>query len=359
MKNIFNYTLDELKSILTPSFRANQIWQWLYINYENDFNKMQNLPKNMREELQNSFSARNLEIIKIQNSLDGSRKYLFKSNDNNTFESVLLKMKDKKTDENGNIISTEKWSICVSSQIGCKIGCKFCKTAEGGFKRDLSSGEIVEQIVAIKKDNNIPPHKRVNIVYMGMGEPLDNFDNVIKAINIIADNNGLSISPRRQTISTSGISPKIDKLGEIKLGVQLAISLHAVNDESRSKLMPINKAYNIKSIIDSVRRFPIDTRKRIMFEYLMIKDINDDLKNAKDLVKLLNGIKAKINIILFNPYDNGIFQRPSMESAKAFADFLITKGLLATIRESKGLDIDAACGQLRYKQEKNVSYETF
>lgn len=358
MKNIFDYTLDELKAIFTPTFRSKQIWQWLYINYESDFSKMLNLPKDMRKELESSFSAKNLEIINVQKSIDGSRKYLFRSKDNETFESVLLKMKDKKLDESGEIASTEKWSICVSSQVGCKIGCKFCKTAEGGFKRNLSSGEIVEQIVAIKRDNEIPPHKRVNIVYMGMGEPLDNFDNVIKAIQIIANPDGLSISPRRQTISTSGISPKIDKLGELKLGVQLAISLHAVDDESRSKLMPINKAYNIKSIIDSVRRFPIDTRKRVMFEYLMIRDINDSLKHAKELVKLLNGIKAKVNIILFNPYDSGIFKRPNKESAKSFADFLISKGLLATIRESKGLDIDAACGQLRYKQEQNVSYET-
>ena len=351
MKNIFDCSLDELKAILNPSFRAKQIWRWLYINYENDFNMMINIPKDLRQKLSQNFSAKNLQIETIQKSSDGTKKYLFRTNDNQTFESVLLKMREKQSDENGNITASEKWTICVSSQIGCKIGCKFCKTAEGGFKRNLSAGEIVEQIVAIKRDNKIPPQKRVNIVYMGMGEPLDNFENVVKAIKIIAHIDGLSISPKRQTISTSGISPMIDMLGNLDLGVNLAISLHAVSDESRNKLMPINKRYNIQSIIESVRKFPINTRKRVMFEYLMIKDINDDLANAKALVALLNGINAKVNIILFNPFSGAKFARPSIESANNFADFLISKGIMATIRESKGVDIDAACGQLKYRKD--------
>ncbi|RDU65055.1 23S rRNA (adenine(2503)-C(2))-methyltransferase RlmN [Helicobacter sp. MIT 14-3879] len=352
MENIFDYNLDEIKELLTPSFRAKQIWHWLYAKYENDFNMMINIPKDMRIKLNTKFNAKNLEIKDIQVSSDGTKKYLFETFDNQTFESVLIKMRDKQNDDKGNIISSEKYTICVSSQIGCKIGCRFCRTAEDGFKRNLSAGEIVEQVVAIKKDNNILPQKRVNIVYMGMGEPLDNFDNLIKAIKIISHIDGLSISTRRQTISTSGISPMINALGELNIGVGLAISLHAVNNETRNKLMPINKTYNIESIIESVRNFPIDARKRVMFEYLMIKNINDDLKNAKDLLKLINGINVKINIILFNPYENSKFQRPDIETAKKFVDFLISKGQLATIRESKGIDIDAACGQLKYKKEK-------
>ncbi|RAX55350.1 23S rRNA (adenine(2503)-C(2))-methyltransferase RlmN [Helicobacter sp. 16-1353] len=360
MENIFNYNLDELKSVLTPSFRAKQVWRWLYINYEDDFNMMINIPKEMRNKLHNQFSAKNLEINNIQTSIDGTKKYLFSTKDNYTFESVFLKMRDKEFDENDNIKSREKYTICVSSQIGCKIGCKFCRTGESGFTRNLTVGEIVEQVIAIKKENKILPEKCVNIVYMGMGEPLDNFDNLIKAIKIISHIDGLSISTRRQTISTSGISPMIDALGSLNLGVQLAISLHAVNDETRNKLMPINKVYNIESIMESVRKFPIDMRKRVMFEYLMIKDINDSIKNAKDLLRLLNGIKAKVNIILFNPYSGSKFQRPDIEQAKRFADFLCKKGLLCTIRESRGSDIDAACGQLKYvdSKNKNVSHET-
>lgn len=362
MDNIFDYHLDELKAILTPSFRAKQVWYWLYIRYENDFNMMINIPKEMRSKLAERFRANNLQIINVQVSKDGTKKYLFETSDGHTFESVFIKMRDKQLDSTGNVVGGEKYTICVSSQIGCKIGCRFCKTGEGGLSRNLSCGEIVEQIVRIKKDNKIAPEKCVNIVYMGMGEPLDNFDNLIKAIKIISHDDGLSIARRRQTISTSGISPMIDALGELNLGVQLAISLHAVNNEVRNKLMPINKIYNIESVIDSVRRFPIDARKRVMFEYLMIKNVNDSLSNAKDLLRLLDGIKAKVNIILFNPYNGSKFERPDESRAQKFADFLCSKGLLCTIRESKGADIDAACGQLKYINDsdkiKNVSYET-
>ena len=185
---------------------------------------------------------------------------------------------------------------------------------------------------------------------MGMGEPLHNLANVAKAIKILSELEGLSISARRQTISTSGIAPRIKELGKLNLGVQLAISLHAVDDALRSRLMPINKAYNIESIIEAVREFPIDARKRVMFEYLVIKDVNDDLMSAKRLLALLNGIKAKVNLILFNPHEGSEFQRPEISKVKEFADFLVKRGLLATIRESKGIDISAACGQLREKE---------
>lgn len=352
MENIFDYSFDELKGLLTPSFRAKQVWNWLYIHYEDDFSMMINLPKEIRNKLNEQFSAKNLDIENVALSKDGTKKYLFLTHDNHTFESVLLKMKDKEFDEYGNIKNSEKFTICVSSQIGCKIGCKFCCTGKNGFTRNLSTGEIVEQVVAIKKDNNIMPEKCVNIVYMGMGEPLDNFDNLVKAIKIISHIDGLSISPRRQTISTSGISPMINVLGNLDLGVQLAISLHAVNDKTRNRLMPINKLYNIDSIINSVKTFPVDARKRVMFEYLMIKDVNDSIDDAKDLLKLLDGIKAKVNLILFNPFEGSNFERPDLENAKKFADYLHNKGLLCTIRESKGIDIDAACGQLKYKNKK-------
>lgn len=248
----------------------------------------------------------------------------------------------------------DKFTLCLSSQVGCKVGCSFCLTAKGGFVRNLNAGEMVYQVFAIKKDQNIPSNKAVNIVYMGMGEPLDNLENVTKCIQILSELDGLSISRRRQTISTSGIAPKIKKLGALDLGVQLAISLHAVDDELRTKLMPINKAYNIQNIIDEVVAFPIDSRKRVMFEYLMIDGINDSLECAKKLVALLNKIKAKVNLIYFNPHEGSLYKRPSKEKVEAFREYLLKKGLLCTIRESKGLDISAACGQLREKEIANA-----
>ncbi|CAM2953471.1 23S rRNA (adenine(2503)-C(2))-methyltransferase RlmN [Helicobacter burdigaliensis] len=347
-KNIYSYTQEELAKILVEdsqgkiqAYRAKQIYHWLYTQYENDFLKMQNLPKELKEFLNENFTTHAVQIAKKEESSDGSVKYLFKTLDNLTYEAVFLKMKE------------DKFTFCLSSQIGCKVGCSFCLTAKGGFVRNLTIGEMVYQVVAIKKDQNIPSNKSVNIVYMGMGEPLDNLESVKGCISILSELDGLSISPRRQTISTSGIAPKIKKLGALNLGVQLAISLHAVDDKLRTELMPINKAYNIQAIIDEVRAFPIDSRKRVMFEYLMIDGLNDGLESAKKLVALLNKIKAKVNLIYFNPHEGSIYKRPSKEKLEAFREFLLKKGLLCTIRESKGLDISAACGQLREKEIHN------
>lgn len=238
--SLYAYTLNELKSLLSPSFRAKQVYHWLYHRYENNIALMDNISKAMQEHLQSHFIISQITPVQIEKSSDGSKKYLFQTKDGHTFESVLIQMKSKELDESGEIVKGEKWTMCLSSQIGCKVGCAFCFTAKGGFVRNLNAGEIVEQVVMMKRDSNIAPNKRVNIVYMGMGEPLHNLANVSQAIKILAELDGLSISARRQTISTSGIAPKIKELGELNLGVQLAISLHAVSDELRSKLMPIN-----------------------------------------------------------------------------------------------------------------------
>ena len=245
-----------------------------------------------------------------------------------------------------------RYTICVSSQVGCKMGCAFCLTAKGGFVRNLTPGEIVGQILWIKRENNIPYERRVNVVYMGMGEPLDNLANVAKAVGILRDNDGLAIAPRRQTISTSGLATQIKKLGEMDLGVLLAISLHAVTDELREQLMPVNKAYNIAAVMAAVRAFPIDLRKRVMFEYLTIKGVNDRLADAKALVKLLDGIKAKVNLILFNPHEGSPFGRPESEDVEKFRSYLQSHGVTCTIRQSKGLDISAACGQLKERSKQ-------
>lgn len=349
-QNIYDFELDELKQIVKPDFRAKQLYNWLYANYIDSFERMENLPKAMRAELDEKYALDSVKIKQVEESQDGSKKYLFETADNHTFEAVLLRMKEKEYDDEGKVISGEKYTICVSTQIGCKVGCTFCLTAKGGFVRNLSAGEIVYQVLAIKRENSLPVEKRVNIVYMGMGEPLDNYDNLVQAIKIFSHQDGLAISPKRQTVSTSGISPKILRLGEENLGVMLAISLHAVDDELRSELIPMNRAYNIESVIAAIRKFPIDTRKRVMFEYLVIGDKNDTIDSAKKLLKILEGIKSKVNLIYFNPYPGSPYRRPSRERMIKFQDYLSQRGLLCTIRESKGLDISAACGQLREKE---------
>ncbi|MDY5184724.1 23S rRNA (adenine(2503)-C(2))-methyltransferase RlmN [Helicobacter trogontum] len=351
-RNIYSYHLDELEQFVTPKFRAKQIYNWLYKHYVINTESMKNIPKNLQEVLQQAFSFPNITPIRIEESNDGTKKYLFQTNDGATFESVFIKMREKEYDENNRVKKGEKYTFCVSSQVGCRVGCVFCSTAKGGFVRNLSAGEIVEQVVALKRDNNLDAHKSINIVFMGMGEPLDNLNNVAKAIKILSHEEGLCIATRRQTISTSGIAPQIEKLGAMKLGVQIALSLHAVDDALRSRLIPMNKVYNIERVLEALRNFPLDTRKRILFEYLVIKDINDDLGSAKKLVKLLHGFRAKVNLIPFNPHAESEFQRPCPEKMQNFADYLYKKGIVATIRESKGIDISAACGQLRAKQIK-------
>jgi 23S rRNA (adenine2503-C2)-methyltransferase len=349
--SILDLTQNELAEKFPPAFRAKQIYQWIYQQHVDCFEEMNNIPKALRKELADTFVINPLQLVNRQESKDGSIKYLFALPDGHTVETVLLKMKDAEYDEDGQLVHHAKYTVCVSCQVGCKVGCAFCLTAKGGFVRNLTAGEIVGQVLAIKKEQGIASNRRVNIVYMGMGEPLDNLDNVAKAVKIFGNENGLSISPKRQTISTSGIASKIKKLGDMELGVQLAISLHAVDDQLREQLIPMNKAYNIASIIEAVKAFPVNTRKRVMFEYLVIKDVNDDLESAKQLVKLLNGIKAKVNLIYFNPYPGSPFQRPDEQTVQAFQAYLLKKGVLCTIRESKGMDISAACGQLR---EQNI-----
>jgi len=349
-KIIQDLTKEELAEKIKPSFRAKQIYSWIYHKYVESFEEMKNLPKEMREKLNEEYTLTPLKQVMVQNSKDGSRKYLFELHDGHTVEAVLLLMREKEYHEDGSVKHQERYTVCISSQVGCKVGCAFCLTAKGGFMRNLTAGEIVEQVRMIKRDNKIDANRRVNLVYMGMGEPLDNLSEVAKSVKIFADPEGMAIATHRQTISTSGLSSKIVKLGKMELGINLAISLHAVDDELRQTLMPINKAYNIQSIIDAVKNFPVNDRKRVMFEYLVIKDVNDDISAAKKLLSLLDGIKAKVNLIYFNPYGGTEFKRPTYADMHKFQDYLTKRGLHCTIRESKGLDISAACGQLREQE---------
>ena len=351
MKNLLDFTLDELKNLVSPPFRAKQIFEWVYKKNVKNFNDMSSLPKEMRVDLAKDFFFDPLKCIQNEISKDGSIKYLFELKDGLKVESVLLPMKEEINDENGKITRHARYTICVSSQVGCRMGCSFCLTGKSGLTRNLTPGEIVGQILWIKRENQIPYERRVNIVYMGMGEPLDNLENVSKAIKILKENDGLAIAPRRQTVSTSGLGSQIKKLGEMDLGVLLAISLHAVTNELRSKLMPINNAYKIEAVINAVREFPVDMRKRVMFEYLVIDGLNDSIKDAKILVKLLHGIKAKVNLIYFNPHEGSNYGRPSIENMEKFQEYLHSHGITCTIRQSKGLDISAACGQLKEREK--------
>ncbi len=353
--SLLDFTQKELTELVKPSFRAKQIYGWLYHQYAQSFDDMKNIPKAMKEELAQKYLINPMKIVRKEESSDGTIKYLFELQDGKTVEAVWLKMKDAQYDESGELTQEAKYTICVSTQVGCKVGCAFCLTAKGGFTRDLTAGEIVAQVVNLKRDNNHKHNRKINIVYMGMGEPLDNLDNLAKAIEIFKEEEGLAISAKRQTVSTSGLSNKIDQLGKMDLGVHIAISLHAVDDELRTELIPMNKAHNINSIIEAIKRFPIDTRKRVMFEYLVIKNKNDDLGSAKKLVKLLSGIKAKVNLIYFNPYPGTPYERPSREDMVNFQDYLIKHGLLSTIRDSKGIDISAACGQLKEKNQDEIN----
>jgi 23S rRNA (adenine2503-C2)-methyltransferase len=355
--SLMDFTQKELTSLIKPAFRAKQIYGWMYHQYADTYDAMKNIPQSLKEELQEKYLINPLKIVRKEESTDGTIKYLLELQDGKTMEAVWLKMKEEQVDCNGEITQEAKYTICVSTQVGCKVGCTFCLTAKGGFTRDLSAGEIVAQVVTLKKDNNHKHNRMTNIVYMGMGEPLDNLTNLTKAIEIFKEDEGLCIGGKRQTVSTSGLSNKIDQLGQLDLGVHIAISLHAVDDELRSELIPINKAHNISSIIEAVKRFPIDTRKRVMFEYLVIKNKNDDIGSAKKLVKLLTDIKAKVNLIYFNPYPGTTYDRPTRADMVAFQEYLINHGLLCTIRDSKGIDISAACGQLKEKTDldKEVS----
>ncbi len=277
-----------------------------------------------------------MEKLKKQESSDGTKKYLFDVLDGNAIETVLMSYH-------------HGYSICVSSQIGCKMGCKFCASTGIKFVRSLTSGEIVEQILAVEQDENI---RISNIVFMGIGEPLDNFDNVINAVKIINNPKGLNIGARHISISTSGLVPMIYKLAEQNTQCTLSISLHATTNEKRSSMMPVNNAYNIEELIQACKDYIKVTNRRISFEYALAKDNNDNLEDAKRLVKLLKGMLCHVNLIPINKIENGEYTKSSNENIIKFRDYLNDHGIVATIRRKLGSDIDAACGQLRRKNLK-------
>lgn len=337
MKKIKDYTLDnlkeEMKELNEKPFRAEQIFRWIYQEKVNDFDSMTNLSLKLRENLKQNYDFSNFKILKKQEALDGTKKFLFDLLDGNAIETVLMKYH-------------HGYSICVSSQVGCKMGCKFCASTGIPFVRSLSVGEIVEQLLAVEREENI---KISNIVFMGIGEPFDNYDNVISAIHIINDPKGLSIGARHISISTSGIVPKIYKLADEGIPCTLSISLHNTTNEERTKMMPINKAYPIEELLEACRYYIKKTNRRISFEYALAKENNDNLEDAKRLVKLLRGMLCHVNLIPINKIEKGNYIKSSNENIIKFRDYLNDHGIVATIRRELGSDIDAACGQLRRK----------
>ncbi|MBQ2177330.1 MAG: 23S rRNA (adenine(2503)-C(2))-methyltransferase RlmN [Alphaproteobacteria bacterium] len=339
MNGILNCTIDELeKTFLNNGFskyRAKQIFVWLYRFGSRTFDKMTNISKNMRDELAKMFYIYRPKVANVAHSRDGTIKFLFQLTDLNTIETVFIP-------------ETKRNTICISTQVGCTVGCKFCNTGYNGFVRNLTTEEIISQFLAVKDYLHLwdtATERLSNIVYMGMGEPLFNYENVLKSMqNLMCDENE-GISRRRITLSTSGIAPVIERLAK-DLPCRLAISLHAPNDNIRSKIMPINNVYNIESILNACRTYSYYHKYlKITFEYLLLKDINDTDDCAHELIALLKNINAKVNLIQFNPWKGCSFT-PS-KKAQRFSAILQKAGLEAPIRARRGIDIMAACGQLQ------------
>lgn len=317
------------------SFRADQALQWLYARRVQRFEDMTNLAKEARGLLADHFTISRPEVRDVQVAEDGTCKFLFGLDDGNCVESVLIPEKDH-------------YTLCLSTQVGCAMGCAFCMTGKAGLIRNLSRAEIIGQVISCQDEAAARGGMRLsNLVLMGMGEPLANYDNVVGALGVITDGNwGLKFSTRRVTLSTAGLADRFDDLAR-DTRVRLAVSLNAADNTTRDRLMPINKNIPIERLIAACTRYPLPPRDKITFEYILIKGINDSEKHAKQLAKLLRPVRAKINLIPFNPHPDTLFQRPENAAIEAFQSVLIKNNYTAIIRWSKGSDIDAACGQLR------------
>jgi 23S rRNA (adenine2503-C2)-methyltransferase len=342
MVDIKNLAFEEISSFIShlgkERFRATQIMKWVFQKRVKSFDDMTNLARDFREALKDVAFISSLQPIRVEVSRDGTKKYLFQLSDGNAIESVLIPEEDRLT-------------LCISSQVGCPLDCAFCLTGKGGFVRDLTTAEIVNQICAVQDD--LPEDKRItNIVLMGMGEPLLNYDNVLKALKIITYGDGLNFSTRKVTVSTSGIIPEMMKLG-MAMPVNIAVSLNATTDDVRSRLMPINRKYPLARLLAACREYPLPPRRRITFEYILMRGVNDSLEDARRLAGLLRGIPCKINLIPFNEHEGSDLKRPSDEAIRAFQEVVLEAGYTAPIRVSKGRDISAACGQLRGKLLKH------
>ncbi|HWO43421.1 MAG TPA: 23S rRNA (adenine(2503)-C(2))-methyltransferase RlmN [Candidatus Eisenbacteria bacterium] len=343
--NIKDLTLEEFEAYLAqrrhPTYRARQVWQWLYQKGATSFAEMTNLPVALRAEMDQSFSISRLEIARRAASADGTVKFLFRLSDGETIESVLIP-------------ETKRLTLCVSTQAGCGFGCRFCATALLGLKRNLRTSEIVDQV--LDAGRTVESGARItHVVLMGMGEPLANYQQTVNAIRVLTDSEcGIGISPRRVTLSTVGLVPQIKKLMN-ETRINLAISLHAPNDELRGRLMPVNRKYPLRELLDCCRSLPIPRRKRITFEYVLLRGVNDSIEHARELCAALKGIRCKVNLIPFNPHPGSVFQRPPGEEVERFQDMLTSHHIQVNVRRPRGDDIQAACGQLQGEPAKTES----
>lgn len=338
----FEQLSQELAKLGKEKYRAQQVFFWLYRKRVRSFSEMTNVSKEVREHLEQNFYIPAPPKVSMQVSQeDNAHKYLFRLTDQRTIETVLMPIKDRLTQ-------------CVSSQVGCAMACAFCNTGDMGLMRNLKTHEIVDQVLEVARQYPEEIAGRfgdriTNIVYMGMGEPLHNLDNVLDSISILTNPHGFNLSHRKITVSTSGLVPQMLELGR-RSKVNLAVSLNATTDELRDEIMPVNRRYKLKDLLDGCRNYELGPGRRITFEYVMLKGLNDSRSDAQRILKLLEGIPSKVNLIPFNPHPASPFQRPELPEVLAFQKYLLDRGMTTTIRISKGPDILAACGQLRSKE---------
>jgi 23S rRNA (adenine2503-C2)-methyltransferase len=336
LKNLSPSELTEfLKSFGKERYRSTQILRWLYQKGARSFDEMTNLSKGFRQELGQASFISTLRPLRVEQASDGTKKFLFQLEDGNRIESVLIPDKARLT-------------LCLSTQVGCAFGCRFCLTGKMGWRRDLSTSEILNQILAVRKMLS-EERSITNIVLMGMGEPLANYDHSLKAIALMTHPDAFKFSSRRITLSTVGLLPQLERLAREKISFRLAISLNGTEDKARSDLMPINRVYPLHKVLALCKRFPLKPRTRITFEYVMVEGMNDSPQDAKRLLKILNGIPSKVNLIPLNEAPEIPFRKPSEEKVKGFQKILMEGGLTAIVRASKGREISAACGQLQAK----------
>ena len=335
-QDIKSFTLEELKEEMTglseKPFRAVQLYEWMHKKLARDYEQMSNIPASLKEKCKEHYSYTALSLVEVQESqIDGTKKYLFALADGNMVESVLMHYK------HGN-------SVCISSQAGCRMGCKFCASTLDGLKRNLLPSEMLDQVYAITKESG----ERVsNVVVMGTGEPLDNYENLLRFITLLTDENGLHISQRNLTVSTCGIVPKMRELAKEKLQITLALSLHAATDETRRELMPVANVYSLAELMEACSYYFEQTGRRITFEYSLVRDVNDTSQDAGRLSELIRGMNCHVNLIPVNPIKERTYVQSDKRAVEAFRDRLIKNGITSTVRREMGRDIDGACGQLR------------
>lgn len=334
----FSELSEEISALGFPAFRTKQIYSWLHEKCVISFDEMTNISKDMREKLSQHFTFSNCEInTKLVSKIDDTVKYLFTLSDGEYVESVVMKYK-------------YGYSICISTQVGCKMGCTFCASAIGGFVRNLTAGEMLSEIYSAQRDLDV---KINHLVLMGTGEPLDNYDNVMRMLELITDEKGQNMSMRHISLSTCGIVPKIYDLADKKLGLTLSVSLHAPNNQIRSKSMPVNNKYDIDELLKACKYYADTTGRRISFEYAMIRDVNDSDECALELAKRLKGTLAHVNLIPVNNVRETDYQKSTVERQKKFIEILSSRGITATVRRTLGSDINASCGQLRASKRKS------